>query len=112
MKNRAGFDVEILADKTMEILRVVPGQAMRILPARWARTCACGWPEDMFWWTPKPGRSAGPPRLAAASNGDKDLIAELGIVVNPGMLEPISNTSLEEKIGSGVDIAIGMNEWF
>jgi leucyl aminopeptidase (aminopeptidase T) len=50
--------------------------------------------------------------LLSASSGDKDVIAELGIGVNPGVVEPIGNISLDEKIGGSVHIAIGMNERF
>lgn len=50
--------------------------------------------------------------LIAASSGDKDVIAELGIGVNPGVTEPIGNISLDEKIGGSVHIAIGMNDRF
>ena len=47
-----------------------------------------------------------------ASNGDKDVIAELGIGVNPGVTEPTGNISLDEKIGGSVHIAVGMNDRF
>jgi leucyl aminopeptidase (aminopeptidase T) len=50
--------------------------------------------------------------LLADSGGDKDVIAELGIGVNPGVVEPIGYISLDEKIGGSVHIAIGMNEHF
>ena len=50
--------------------------------------------------------------MLAAFSGDKDVIAELGIGVNPGVVEPIGNISLDEKIGGSVHIAIGMNERF
>ena len=47
-----------------------------------------------------------------ASTGDKDVIAELGIGVNPGVMEPVGNISLDEKIGGSVHIAVGMNDRF
>jgi aminopeptidase len=47
-----------------------------------------------------------------ASNGDKDVITELGIGVNPGVVEPVGNISLDEKIGGSVHIAVGMNDRF
>jgi aminopeptidase len=50
--------------------------------------------------------------VMAASNGDKDVIAELGIGLNPGISEPIGNVSLDEKIGGSVHIAVGMNDHF
>ena len=50
--------------------------------------------------------------VMAASNGDKDVIAELGIGVNPGVVEPIGNISLDEKIGGSIHIAVGMNDRF
>lgn len=50
--------------------------------------------------------------VMAASNGDKDVIAELGIGINPGVVEPIGNISLDEKIGGSVHIAVGMNDRF
>jgi aminopeptidase len=50
--------------------------------------------------------------LLEASSGDKDVIAELGIGTNPGVIEPIGNVSLDEKIGGSVHIAVGMNDRF
>jgi aminopeptidase len=50
--------------------------------------------------------------LMAASSGDKDVIAEFAIGLNPGATEPIGLTALDEKIGGSVHIALGMNEAF
>ena len=50
--------------------------------------------------------------VMAAASGDKDVIAELGIGVNPGITEPTGNISLDEKIGGSVHIAVGMNTRF
>lgn len=50
--------------------------------------------------------------VMAAATGDKDVIAELGIGVNPGITEPTGNISLDEKIGGSVHIAVGMNDRF
>jgi aminopeptidase len=47
-----------------------------------------------------------------AATGDKDVIAELGIGVNPGIMQPTGNISLDEKIGGSVHIAVGMNDRF
>jgi aminopeptidase len=47
-----------------------------------------------------------------AATGDKDVIAELGIGVNPGITQPTGNISLDEKIGGSVHIAVGMNDRF
>lgn len=55
---------------------------------------------DSFW------------ELLAASSGDKDLIAEFAIGLNPGATEPVGDIALDEKIGGSVHIAIGMNEHF
>ena len=59
-----------------------------------------------------PGDTRAWQEVMAASNGDKDVIAELGIGVNPGVVEPIGNISLDEKIGGSVHIAVGMNDRF
>ncbi len=61
---------------------------------------------------PNPGDTLAWQEVMAASNGDKDVIAELGIGVNPGVVEPIGNISLDEKIGGSVHIAVGMNDRF
>ena len=50
--------------------------------------------------------------VMAAATGDKDVIAELGIGVNPGITQPTGNISLDEKIGGSVHIAVGMNDRF
>jgi aminopeptidase len=50
--------------------------------------------------------------LLSASSGDKDVIAEFAIGLNPGAKEPVGVTLLDEKIGGSVHIAIGMNESF
>ncbi len=51
-------------------------------------------------------------QLLAASNGDKDRIAEFAIGLNPGAIEPIGDIMHDEKIGGSVHIAIGMNDRF
>jgi leucyl aminopeptidase (aminopeptidase T) len=50
--------------------------------------------------------------LLLASSGDKDVIAEFAIGINPGETEPTGDIMLDEKIGGSVHIAIGMNELF
>jgi aminopeptidase len=50
--------------------------------------------------------------LLHASDGDKDLIAEFAIGLNPGLTESLGDIALDEKIGGSVHIAIGMNESF
>ena len=47
-----------------------------------------------------------------AATGEKDVIAELGIGANPGIMQPTGNISLDEKIGGSVHIAVGMNDRF
>lgn len=51
-------------------------------------------------------------QVMEAATGDKDVIAELGIGVNPGITQPTGNISLDEKIGGSVHIAVGMNDRF
>ena len=50
--------------------------------------------------------------LMAASSGDKDRIAELGIGLNPGVKELTGDILLDEKLNGSVHIAIGMNDHF
>ena len=50
--------------------------------------------------------------LLSVSSGDKDVIAEFAIGLNPGVSEPIGDIMLDEKIGGSIHIAIGMNERF
>lgn len=50
--------------------------------------------------------------LLSASSGDKDIIAEFAIGLNPGLTEPVGDVMLDEKIGGSVHVAIGMNESF
>jgi aminopeptidase len=50
--------------------------------------------------------------LLAASSGDKDVIAEFAIGLNPGATEPLGDVMLDEKIGGSVHIAIGTNVAF
>jgi aminopeptidase len=50
--------------------------------------------------------------LMQASTGDKDRIAEFAIGLNPGLTEPIGYSSLDEKIGGSVHLAIGANTRF
>jgi aminopeptidase len=50
--------------------------------------------------------------LLSASSGDKDVIAEFAIGLNPGVIEPIGNILFDEKIGGSIHIAIGMNAHF
>jgi aminopeptidase len=50
--------------------------------------------------------------VMTAATGDKDVIAELGLGVNPGITQPTGNISLDEKIGGSVHIAVGMNDRF
>jgi len=61
---------------------------------------------------PDPAGVASFCELLQASNGDKDRLAEFAIGTNPGVTEPIGNSSLDEKIGGSVHIAIGANERF
>jgi leucyl aminopeptidase (aminopeptidase T) len=48
--------------------------------------------------------------LLAASSGEKDVIGEFAIALNPGATELVGDVMLDEKIGGSVHIAIGMNE--
>ncbi len=50
--------------------------------------------------------------LLAASNGDKDVIAEFAVGLNPGIAEPTGDLLLDEKMYGSVHIAIGMNDRF
>jgi aminopeptidase len=50
--------------------------------------------------------------LLSASSGDKDVIAEFAIGLNPGVAEPIGNILFDEKIGGSIHVAIGMNSHF
>ena len=50
--------------------------------------------------------------LLAASSGDKDRIAELGIGLNPGVKTLTGDVLLDEKLCGSVHIAIGMNDRF
>jgi aminopeptidase len=50
--------------------------------------------------------------LLAASSGDKDRIAELGLGLNPGVNELTGDILLDEKLNGSVHIAIGMNDSF
>lgn len=50
--------------------------------------------------------------LLSVSSGDKDVIAEFAIGLNPGVVEPIGNILFDEKIGGSIHIAIGMNSHF
>ena len=43
---------------------------------------------------------------------DMEILAKFAIGTNPGIVEPVGNISLDEKIGGSVHIAIGMNERF
>jgi len=47
--------------------------------------------------------------LLAASSGDKDRIAELGLGLNPGVTVLTGDILLDEKINDSVHIAIGTN---
>jgi aminopeptidase len=61
---------------------------------------------------PDAGGAAALRELLAAASGDKDVIAELGIGLNPGATEPVGDILLDEKIAGSVHIALGMNEAF
>ncbi|MFZ0533561.1 MAG: aminopeptidase [Anaerolineales bacterium] len=50
--------------------------------------------------------------LLAASSGDKDRIAELGIGLNPGVNELTGDSLLDEKLNGSIHIGIGMNDRF
>jgi aminopeptidase len=50
--------------------------------------------------------------VLSVSSGDKDVIAEFAIGLNPGVTEPTGDIMLDEKIGGSIHIAIGMNERF
>jgi len=50
--------------------------------------------------------------LLSASTGDRDVIAEFAIGLNPGVTEPVGDIAIDEKIGGSVHIAIGMNDRF
>jgi aminopeptidase len=61
---------------------------------------------------PDPAGAQALQEVLQASSGDKDVIAELGIGLNPGLHEVCGNVSLDEKIGGSLHIAIGMNDLF
>jgi aminopeptidase len=61
---------------------------------------------------PEPGTVALFEEVLAASSGDKDVIAEFGMGLNPGAVEPLGDAMLDEKIGGSVHIALGMNQAF
>jgi len=50
--------------------------------------------------------------LLAASSGDMDRIAELGLGLNPGVTELTGDALLDEKLNGSIHIAIGMNDSF
>ena len=50
--------------------------------------------------------------VLASASGDKDVIAEFAIGLNPGVTEAVGDAMLDEKIGGSVHIAVGMNERF
>ena len=50
--------------------------------------------------------------LLSLASGDKDVIAEFAIGLNPGVIEPIGSILFDEKIGGSIHIAIGMNTHF
>ena len=50
--------------------------------------------------------------LLSTSAGDRDVIAEFAIGLNPGVTEPVGDIAIDEKIGGSVHIAIGMNDRF
>jgi aminopeptidase len=62
--------------------------------------------------SPDSAGSASFMEVIAASSGDKDRIAEFAVATNPGVVEPIGYTPLDEKIGGSVHIAVGMNDRF
>ena len=61
---------------------------------------------------PDPSGAGSLRELLATSEGDKDIIAEFAIGLNPGVTGPVGIIALDEKIGGSVHIAIGMNESF
>ena len=84
-------------------LRGKPFEQLR-LEFRQGRLAGCSAPD--------PAGAQALQALLDASNGDKEVIAELGIGLNPGIQEVCGNISLDEKIGGSLHIAIGMNEHF
>lgn len=61
---------------------------------------------------PKAGAVDAFRELLSGSSGDKDVIAEFAIGLNPGLTEPVGDSMLDEKIGGSVHIALGMNQAF
>lgn len=61
---------------------------------------------------PEPGAADSLRELLAVSSGDKDVIAEFAMGLNPGVTELTGDIRLDEKIYGSVHIAIGANESF
>jgi aminopeptidase len=51
-------------------------------------------------------------KLMAVSTGDKDVIAEFAIGLNPAVGQPVGDIRLDEKIKGSTHIAIGANDFF
>ncbi len=58
---------------------------------------------------PDPAHAAAMRKLLAISHGDKDVIAEFAVGLNPGVRQPVGDARLDEKIEGSAHIAIGAN---
>ena len=61
---------------------------------------------------PDPAGAAALEEALSTATGDKDVIAEFAIGLNPGAVEPIGDIAIDEKIGGSVHIAMGSNVHF
>jgi aminopeptidase len=61
---------------------------------------------------PDPADAGAFQEILASTSGDRDVIAEFAIGLNPGVTETIGNSLFDEKIGGTIHIAIGMNRHF
>ncbi len=61
---------------------------------------------------PDPAHAEAMRRVLAISHGDKDVIAEFAVGLNPGVSKPVGDIRLDEKIKGSAHIAIGANELF
>ncbi len=60
----------------------------------------------------KPTQAEAIRKVLAVSTGDKDVIAEFAIGLNPAVNQAVGDIRLDEKIAGSVHIAIGANDFF
>ncbi len=61
---------------------------------------------------PDPAHAEAVRKVLAVSHGDKDMIAEFAVGLNPGITQPVGDIRLDEKIRGSAHIAIGANDSF